>query len=304
MSPGICGGHPARASRRARTIWYGSAPCRLKNQGRQVPAPRARREPRRQFSSEEDKIMKIAILGTGNIGKTLVRELAKAGHEIKVANSRGPDTIDKEMLASGARAATAEDAVKGVDVIILSIPFERLSTVRHLLANVPEDTVVIDTANYYPARDGKIDSIEAGQVESLWVVEQLGRPVAKAWNAIGARSFREYGKAPGSPDRIAIPVAADRAVDREVAMRLVDETGFDPVDAGSIADSWRQQPGSPVYCTDLDKEELAAALPTAEKARLPIRRELVAAVAQDRFGDGKSNPDTDLLVTLNRLIFM
>lgn len=248
--------------------------------------------------------MKIAILGTGNIGKTLVRELTKAGHEIKVANSRGPETIDKQMLASGTRATTAQEAVKDVDVIILSIPFQRLSTVRPVLAGVPEDIVVIDTSNYYPSRDSAIEAVEAGQVESLWVVEQLGRPIAKAWNAIGARSFAVYGKAPGSPDRIAIPVAADRTVDRDVTMRLVDETGFDPYDAGAIADSWRQQPGSPVYCTDLKMDEMAKALPTAEKARLPIRRELVAAVAQDRFGDGKSNPDTDLLVALNRLVFM
>ncbi|MEJ7935788.1 NAD(P)-binding domain-containing protein [Sphingobium sp. AN558] len=257
-----------------------------------------------KYSSEGNKIMKIAILGIGNIGKTLVRELTKVGHEIKVANSRGPETIDAQILASGARATTAEDAVKGVDVIILSIPFQRLSTVRPILGGVPEETVVIDTANYYPARDGAIDAIEVGQVESLWVIEQLGRPIAKAWNAIGARSFAIYGKAPGSPDRIAIPVSADRPVDKEVAMRLVDETGFDPFYAGSIAESWRQQPGSPVYCTDLKKEEMAAALPTAEKARLPIRRDLVAGVAQERFGAAKSNPDTDFLIPLNRLVFM
>ncbi|MEJ7935413.1 NAD(P)-binding domain-containing protein [Sphingobium sp. AN558] len=139
--------------------------------------------------------MKIAILGIGNIGKTLVRELTRAGHEITIANSRGPDTIDPSILASGASATTAQDAVTDVDVIILSIPFERLSTVKPILAGVPDETVVIDTANYYPARDGAIDAIEAGQVESLWVIGQLGRPVAKAWNAIGARSFAEYGKA-------------------------------------------------------------------------------------------------------------
>lgn len=248
--------------------------------------------------------MKIAILGTGNIGKTLVRELTKAGHEIKVANSRGPETIDAQILASRAQATTAEDAVKEVDVIILSIPFQRLSTVKPVLAGVPEDTVVIDTSNYYPARDGALDAVEAGQVESLWVVEQLGRPIAKAWNAIGARSFDVYGKAPGSPGRIAIPVAADRPVDRDVTMRLVDETGFNPFDAGSIAESWRQQPGSPVYCTDLTTAEMAVALPRAEKARLPIRRELVAAVAHERVGDAKSNPDTDFLVPLNRAVFM
>lgn len=249
--------------------------------------------------------MKVGILGTGNIGKTLVRELAKAGHEIKVANSRGPETIDKQLLANGARAATAQDAVRDVDVIILSIPFERLSSVRPLLADISEETVVIDTANYYPARDGGIDAIEAGQVESLWVVEQLGRPVAKAWNAIGAGSFAEFGKAAGSPDRIAIPVASDRKVDRDVAMRLVEDTGFDAFDAGSLTDSWRQQPGAPAYCTDLKKVEMAAALALAEKARLAKRRDLAAAVIQERVGlDNISSSPAGSLIALNRAIFM
>ncbi|TRM53080.1 NADP oxidoreductase [Achromobacter sp. LC458] len=249
--------------------------------------------------------MKVGILGTGNIGKTLVRELTKAGHEIKVANSRGPETIDKQLLANGARATAAQDAVRDVDVIILSIPFASHSKVKSLLAGVPEETVVIDTANYYPVRDGAIEAIDAGQVESLWVVEQLGRPIAKAWNAIGAQAFAEFGMAPGSPDRIAIPVAADRTIDREVAMRLVEETGFDAFDAGSLADSWRQQPAAPAYCTNLKKKEMAAALAAAEKARLPKRRDLVSAIVQERFGLANlSNSDADFLEKLNRLIYM
>lgn len=249
--------------------------------------------------------MKIGILGTGNIGKTLVRELIKAGHEIKIANSRGPESIDEQIRASGARAATAEEAVRDVDVIILSIPFASHSKVKSLLTEVPDGTVVIDTSNYYPMRDGKIDALEAGQVESLWVVEQLGRPIAKAWNAIGARAFAESGVSRGSPGRIAIPIAADRKVDRDVAMRLVEETGFDAFDAGALADSWRQQPGSPAYCTNLKKEEMAQALAKAEKERLPKRRDLASAVVLERFGaKGLSNSDADFLVTLNRAIYM
>jgi len=89
--------------------------------------------------------------------------------------------------------------------------------------------VVIDTSNYYPARDNKIEDIEAGKVESVWVSEQLGRPIAKAWNAIGSDSLANKGEPAGSPNRIAIPVAADREHDREVAMRLVEETGLDAV---------------------------------------------------------------------------
>jgi len=248
--------------------------------------------------------MKIGILGTGHIGKTLARTLAAARHEVKVANSRGPETIDAETLATGARAVTAAEVVTGVEVIILSIPLKRLTDIRPLLADVTHEAVVIDTSNYYPGRDGVIDAIDAGQVESLWVVEQLGRPVGKAWNAIGSASFADLGKSVGSPDRIAIPVAADRQLDRDIAMQLVDDSGMDAFDAGSLAESWRQQPGASAYCTDLRYEEMAAALAAAEKPRLPNRRDLAVAVIQERLGDAKTNPDTGFLVALNRAIYM
>src|SRR5688500_9718150 len=208
--------------------------------------------------------MKIGILGTGNIGRTLVTRLSEAGHEVKVANSRGPDTIDAELLSSGASAVTTEDDLADVQAVILSIPLNRSPDLAPLIARLPEDTAVIDTSNYYPFRDDKIDALEAGQVESLWVAEQLGRPIAKAWNAIGSASFAKKGKPAGAADRIAIPVAADRERDREIAMALVNDTGLDAFNAGSLADSWRQQPGAPVYCTDLTHAEIGAALEAAE----------------------------------------
>ncbi|MGK2911164.1 MAG: NADPH-dependent F420 reductase [Sphingobium sp.] len=248
--------------------------------------------------------MKIGILGTGYIGKTLVRTLSAAGHDVKVANSRGPETIDADILVNGGRAVTAEEAVMDVEVVILSIPLNRLPAAAPLLADIPAETVVIDTSNYYPSRDGTIAAIEDGQVESLWVVEQIGRPIAKAWNAIGSASFAEKGKPPGDPDRIAIPVAADREEDRRVTMALVNDTGLDAVDAGSLADSWRQQPGGPVYCTDLTAAEIPAALAAADRARLPKRRDLAVAVVTERMGDGTTNPDAEYLPRLNRAIFM
>jgi 8-hydroxy-5-deazaflavin:NADPH oxidoreductase len=248
--------------------------------------------------------MKIGILGTGHIGKTLVRTLSAAGHDVKVANSRGPDTIEPDVLASGARAVTAQEAVVDVDVVILSIPLNRLSGIAPLIASVPAETVVIDTSNYYPARDGRIEAIEAGQVESLWVSEQLGRPIVKAWNAIGSDSFARKGKPAGSPDRIAIPVAADSDRDRKVGMALVEDTGFDAFDAGTLADSWRQQPGAPGYCTDLTLEEMPAAHAAAERARLPKRRDLAVAAIVERVGDGTTNPDAEYGVRLNRALYM
>ena len=113
--------------------------------------------------------MNIGILGTGHIGKTLARKLSAAGHDVKVANSRGPETIEADVLAFGARAVSTAQAVEDVHVVILSIPLNRIPTIAPLIANLPAETVVIDTSNYYPHRDDKIDAIEAGQVESLWV---------------------------------------------------------------------------------------------------------------------------------------
>ncbi|MFD3842239.1 NADPH-dependent F420 reductase [Streptomyces sp. NPDC058642] len=247
--------------------------------------------------------MRIGILGTGNIGKTLTRRLSAAGHEVKAANSRGPETIEADVLASGGRAVTTAEAVVDVDAVILSIPFDRIPQVAPLIAEVPADTVVIDTSNYFPHRDNGIAALEAGQVESVWAAEQLGRPIAKAWNSIGAESFAHRNKPAGSADRISLPVAADSPRERELAMALVEDTGFDAFDAGPLAESWRQQPGTPAYCTDLTRQELADALATADAARSPKLRDLGLAVVQERFGAGVQ-PDAEYLVRLNRAISM
>lgn len=248
--------------------------------------------------------MKIGILGTGNIGKTLVKTLSAAGHEVKVANSRGPETIDKAILVNGARATTSADAVSNVDVVILSTPLGAIPKIAPLLAGVPADTVIIDTSNYYPKRDGVIDAIEAGKTESQWVAAQLGRPIAKAWNAITSASFAEKGAPAGTTGRIAIPVAANREQDREVALKLVEQTGLDAFYSGSLEESWRQQPGAPCYCTDLRLEELPGALASADRSRLPKRRDLAIDAIMERVGDNTTNPDSDYAVRLTRALFM
>jgi predicted dinucleotide-binding enzyme len=248
--------------------------------------------------------MRIGILGTGNIGRTLVARLGAAGHDVKVANSRGPETIGADILVSGARAVTAAEAVSEVDVVIMSTPLGAIPAIAPLFAGLPADTVIIDTSNYYPKRDGEIAAIEAGLTESEWVAQQLGRPIAKAWNAITSASFAEKGAPAGTKGRIAIPVAADGVREREVAMRLVDETGLEPVYSGSLAESWRQQPGSPVYCTDLTRDEIPHALAVTERARLPKRRDLAIEAIMERVGDNTTNPDSDYAVRLTRALFM
>jgi predicted dinucleotide-binding enzyme len=248
--------------------------------------------------------MKIGIIGVGHIGKTLSQRLAASGHDVKVANSRGPETIDADVLRSGAQAVSASDAVKDVDAVILSIPLNRIPDFASTLQDASPDTVVIDTSNYYPARDSRIQAIEEGQIESLWVTEQLNRPVVKAWNAIGSASFADKGTPPGTVGRIAIPVAADDAQARAVGVGLVEDTGFDGFNAGALDQSWRQQPGTPAYCTDLTSDEMPGALAAADAARSPKRRDLAAAAIAERFGADGTNPDQDYGVRLNRLLFM
>jgi len=248
--------------------------------------------------------MKIGIIGVGLIGKTLALKLSERGHNVTVANSSGPENIAKDVLANGATAATIQEAVDNKDVIIISIPFSRIPDIASVISGVPDTTTIIDTSNYYPARDGNIDSIEGGQVESLWVKEQLGRPFAKAWNAIGAYSFATQGKPSGAPERIAVPLSADRETDREIAIRLVDETGFDAFDAGSLSDSWRQQPGSPVYCTDLTQKEIESLIDTAEKEHLPKRRDLAILAITERYGGISTDMDPEYLIRLNRALFI
>jgi 8-hydroxy-5-deazaflavin:NADPH oxidoreductase len=248
--------------------------------------------------------MKIGILGSGHIGTTLVTKLSQAKHDVKVANSRDPNTIDTAMLRNGARAVTAAEAVTDVDVVIISTPLGAILRIAPLISALPEHVIVIDTSNYYPTRDTRIDVIEAGMAESVWVARELGRPIAKAWNAITSASFAEKGAPAGSPGRIAIPVAADSDRERDVAMALVEETGLDAVYSGTLAESWRQQPGAPCYCTDLSLEEMPQALASAERERLPKRRELAIEAIMERVGDSTTNPDSDYAVRLTRALFM
>lgn len=213
--------------------------------------------------------MKIGIIGTGQIGSTLTRRLTKLAHEVCVANSRGPASLADLAKETGAKPVTVREAASAGEVVIVTIPEAKIRDLpRDLFAGVPEDVVVIDTGNYYPReRDGRIAEIEAGMTESRWVANQLGRSVIKTFNNIYAQHLLERGRPAGSPERIALPVAGDDAHAKEIAMRLVDQLGFDPVDAGVLDESWRQQPGTPVYTTDLDADGVRRALTEASKER-------------------------------------
>ncbi len=218
--------------------------------------------------------MRIGLIGAGNIGGTLARRLTALGHEVSIANSRGPETLAGLAKETGARAVTARDAARAGEVVIVTIPLKNVPRLPpDLFEGVPADVVVVDTNNYYPReRDGRIDAIENGMTEGRWISNTLRRPVVKAFNNIYARQLLEGGKPKGSPGRIALPVAGDEPRAKEIVIRLVEELGFDGLDAGTLDESWRQQPGTPVYCTDLDAAGVRRALAEAAPERPPAFR--------------------------------
>ncbi|APE34897.1 NADP oxidoreductase [Nocardia mangyaensis] len=240
--------------------------------------------------------MKVSVIGAGAIGGNIARLLSEAGHDVLIADARGPESVDSAVTAAGAHPVELTAATKERDVVILAIPFGVQPKLKELVETAPESTVVVDTSNYYPTLNGHIPAVVDGQVESLWSQEQLGRPIVKAWNAALAETQRSKGKPAGSADRIAIPVAGDSAEARATVMALVDDTGFDAYDAGLLAQSWRQQPGTPAYCTELGMEDLGRALAAAEKDRAPATRDRLMA----HFGSLAAMPSHEETVATNR----
>jgi 8-hydroxy-5-deazaflavin:NADPH oxidoreductase len=213
--------------------------------------------------------MKIGIIGAGHIGGTLTRRLTELGHQVSVANSRGPESLAPLVSETGASAVPVGEAARDAEVVVVTIPLKNVPDLpAGLLREARSGAVVIDTSNYYPRqRDGMIEDIEAGMTESRWVEQRLGHPVVKAFNNIYADHLLKRGLPAGTPGRIALPIAGDDNRAKVVVMRLLDELGFDSVDAGGLDESWRQQPGTPVYGTDLDVEGVKRALSQASRER-------------------------------------
>ena len=219
--------------------------------------------------------MKIGIIGAGQIGGALIRQYSKVGHNVKMANSSGTEKLKSLALETGASAVILADVVTEVDVIVTTIPLIGiLKLPQHLFKNISAYTTIIDTCNYYPIRDGIIEDIEDGMPESVWVSNQLQQPVIKAYNNILYRSLVNSGLPKGTASRIALPISGDDKQSKDLVSILVDDSGFDSLDYVCLQDSWRQQPGSPVYCTDLTLTQLKKSIEKARKELLPERREL------------------------------
>lgn len=216
--------------------------------------------------------MEIGIIGTGNIGSTLAEYLIKLGHYVAIANSRGPETLSDVAAKTGATPVTVEVAANAKDLVIIAIP-------QKAMVNLPVDilsaskAIIVDAGNYYPSRDGQIADIKNGLTDSEWTAKVIGHPVIKAFNNIVAHSLSSKAVVAGSENRIALSVAGDDAEQKQVVIKLIDEIGFDAIDGGLLSNSWKQQPGEPAYCQDLDKDNLKAAL---QKADITKREENLA----------------------------
>src|SRR5882724_1453059 len=214
--------------------------------------------------------MRIGVIGAGSMGGILARRLAVRGHHISIANSRGPESLAVLAAEVGAMPVSVIDAAQAGEIVIIAIPTKAVAELpRALFANAPSSAVIIDIGNYHPElRDGRIDAIDRGMLESRWVAQQIGRPVIKAFNNIFAKSLLEKGLPSEVKGRIALPVAGDSLDDKAAVLHLVGELGFDPIDGGDLDNSWRQQPGTPAYCRDLEAAALRCALAKADRSRI------------------------------------
>jgi len=216
----------------------------------------------------------FGIIGAGHIGSALTQVLTDAGHDVLLANSRGPETLTalvgelsaRETARGSVRAATAAEAAGGAEVAVVTIP---LKSYRDVPVEPLAGKVVIDTNNYYPQRDGQFPELDDERTTTAELLQQhlLGSRVVKAFNHIGAQQIVDQRTAPGTPGRRALVVAGDDAAARAQVAALIDGIGFDVLDLGPLAEGWRAQRDTPAYGAELDLTGLREAVSQARRYR-------------------------------------
>ncbi len=190
----------------------------------------------------------LGLIGSGMIGSALARLAVGAGLDVVLSNSRGPETLSELVAELGghARAGTTAAAALAGDLVVATVP---LSACERLPAPALAGKTVIDTMNYYPDRDGSIAELDAGTMTSSALVQRHlpGSRVVKAFNNADFHRLLTLARPSGAPDRSALPIAGDDAAGKDQVAQLMDALGYDAVDIGTLADSWRSEPGSPVY---------------------------------------------------------
>jgi hypothetical protein len=193
-------------------------------------------------------IVTLALIGTGMIGSTVARLAVNAGIDVVLSNSRGPETLTDLVgeLGSRARAATAAEAAEAGDIVVVTIP---LVAYTQLPVSQLAGKTVIDTLNYYPQRDGQIAELDSGELTTSGLLQRhlVGAHVVKAFNNIYFKALATLGRPAGAADRSALPIAGDDAGAKAAVVGLLDRLGYDAVDIGGLADSWRTENGKPAY---------------------------------------------------------
>jgi predicted dinucleotide-binding enzyme len=190
----------------------------------------------------------VGFIGSGMIGGTVARLSVAAGYQVVLSNSRGPETLKDLVgeLGPVASAATSAEAAAAGDLAVVSVP---LHACPHLPAGSLAGRTVLDTGNYYPQRDDQIPEIDSGSLtSSAWLQRQLpGAAVVKVFNNIYFKHLASLARPAGAADRTYLPIAGDDAAAKSAVTQFLDSIGFGAVDTGTLAESWRQEPGSPVY---------------------------------------------------------
>ena len=190
----------------------------------------------------------VGLIGSGRIGGTVARLAVTAGHQVLLSNSRGPDTLKDLAAELGplARATTGQEAAEGGELVVVTIP---LRAVQSVAPGPLAGKVVIDTCNYYPQRDGHFPELDSGPLTSSELIQRHlpSSAVVKAFNNIYYRHLESLARPAGAADRSYLPIAGDDAAAKAAVTAFLDSIGYGAVDAGPLAEGWRQQPGTPVY---------------------------------------------------------
>ena len=190
----------------------------------------------------------VGFIGSGRIGATVARLAVAAGYQVIMSNSRGPQTLTGLVSELGplAQAGSGEQAAAAGDLVVLTIPLRAYHSVP---AAWLDGQLVIDTCNYYPQRDGQIAELDSGSLTSSELIQRHlpGAQVVKAFNNIYYRHLLALARPAGAADRSFLPIAGDDAGAKARVSAFLDAIGYGTVDAGPLAQSWRQEPGTPVY---------------------------------------------------------
>jgi 8-hydroxy-5-deazaflavin:NADPH oxidoreductase len=208
----------------------------------------------------------IGIIGSGHVGSNLAKAAIAHGYDLVLSNSKGPDSLAALIAELGpkARAATPEEAAEAGDFVIVAIP---ITTVDQVPVKPLAGKVVIATINYFPQRDGHIPDIDDGTITVPGVLQRHlpASRVVRAFSMLDAADMSRDGHPKGDPRRRAIAIAGDDPAAKQLVSDLCDTFGFDVVDLGGLADSWRVDPGQKAFVTRQNAAELAANVANAKR---------------------------------------